>query len=97
MTSVVADGTVLQESYFQLLLDRNRAELLQELAGEQGVRATALARDAIYAHLETVLPSSTYNEAKAKDEALWRESVRKRLTAGRRPPERKANKSEQED
>ena len=68
-----------KKAYFQLLLDRNRAELLQELAGEQGVRATALARDAIYAHLETVLPSSTYNEAKAKDEALWRESVRKRV------------------
>ena len=80
------------------MLDRNRAELLQELAGEQGVRATALARDAIYAHLETVLPSSTYNEAKAKDEALWRESVRKRVDGREKARlERKANKSEQED
>ena len=87
-----------KKAYFQLLLDRNRAELLQELAGEQGVRATALARDAIYAHLETVLPSSTYNEAKAKDEALWRESVRKRVDGREKARmERKANKSEQED
>jgi hypothetical protein len=87
-----------KKAYFQLLLDRNRAELLQELAGEQGVRATALARDAIYAHLETVLPSSTYNEAKANDEALWRESVRKRVDGREKARlERKANKSEQED
>ena len=87
-----------KKAYFQLLLDRNRAELLQELAGEQGIRATALARDAIYAHLETVLPSSTYNEAKAKDEALWRESVRKRVDGREKArQERKANKSEQED
>ena len=87
-----------KKAYFQLLLDRNRAELLQELAGEQCVRATALARDAIYAHLETVLPSSTYNEAKAKDEALWRESVRKRVDGREKARlERKANKSEQED
>ena len=87
-----------KKAYFQLLLDRNRAELLQELAGEQGVRATALARDAIYAHLETVLPSSTYNEAKAKDEALWRESVRKRVDGREKARlERKANKSKQDD
>lgn len=87
-----------KKAYFQLLLDRNRAELLQELAGEQGIRATALARDAIYAHLETVLPSSTYNEAKAKDEALWRESVRKRVDGREKArQERKASKSEQED
>ena len=87
-----------KKAYFQLLLDRNRAELLQELAGEQGVRATALARDAIYAHLETVLPSSTYNEAKAKDEALWRESVRKRVDGREKArQERKANKPQQED
>lgn len=87
-----------KKAYFQLLLDRNRAELLQELAGEQGVRATALARDAIYAHLETVLPSSTYNEAKAKDEALWRESVRKRVDGREKARlDRKAKQSKQED
>ena len=87
-----------KKAYFQLLLDRNRAELLQEVAGEPGIRAAALARDAIYAHLETVLPSSTYNEAKAKDEALWRESVRKRVDGREKArQERKANKSEQED
>ena len=85
-----------KKAYFQLLLDRNRAELLQELAGEQGIRATALARDAIYAHLETVLPSSTYNEA-MKDEALWRESVRSVWMGVRRLARKGASKSEQED
>lgn len=86
------------KSYFQLLLDNNRAQLLMELAGEQGIRATALARDAIYAHLETVLPSSVYNEAKAKDEARWRESVRKRVEGREKARlDRKANKSKQDD
>ena len=68
-----------RKHYFQLLLDRHRAQLLQDLAGEQGQRATAVARDAIYAFLERALPSSIYNEAKAQDEALWRESVRHRV------------------
>lgn len=68
-----------RKSYFQVLLDVNRAELLLKFAGEQGTRATAIARDAIYNYLERQLPTSVYEEAKAKDEAIWRESVRKRV------------------
>ena len=87
-----------KKAYFQLLLDANRAKLLQDLAGEQGQRATAVAREAIYSHLETVLPSSVYNEAKAKDEALWRESVRRRVDGREKArQERKATKKKQED
>ena len=65
--------------YVQLLLDPNRAKLLQEIAEEQGKRPTAIMRDILYAHLERVLPSSVYGEAAAKDNAVWRESVRNRV------------------
>jgi len=66
-------------SYFQLLLQPYRAQLLKDLAAERGVRPTALARDLIYSALERELPASVYKEAEAKDEASWKESVRKRV------------------
>ena len=65
--------------YVQLLLDPNRAELLQDIASEQGKRPTAVMRDILYSHLERTLPSSVYGEAAAKDHAVWRESVSNRV------------------
>lgn len=65
--------------YVQLLLDPNRAQLLQDIADEQGMRCTALMREILYSHLERTLPSSAYGEAAAKDHAIWRESVSNRV------------------
>ena len=65
--------------YVQLLLDPNRAKLLQELAGEQNKRTTAMMREILYSYLERTLPSSVYGEAAAKDHAVWRESVSNRV------------------
>jgi hypothetical protein len=65
--------------YVQLLLDPNRAKLLQDLAGEQNKRTTAVMRDILYSYLERTLPSSVYGEAAAKDHAVWRESVSNRV------------------
>ena len=65
--------------YVQLLLDPNRAELLQSMAAEEGKRPTAVMRDILYSHLERVLPSSVYGEAAAKDHAVWKQSVRNRV------------------
>jgi hypothetical protein len=65
--------------YLQLLLDPNRAKLLQDLAGEQNKRTTAVMRDILYSYLERTLPSSVYGEAAAKDHAVWRESVSNRV------------------
>lgn len=85
-----------KKSYFQLLLDSNRAQLLQTMAGEKGVRATALARDAIYAFLERNLPSSVYKEAQEQDEEQWRDSVRRRVDGREKArQERKATKRKQ--
>ena len=65
--------------YLQLLLQPFRAQLLKDMATERGVRPTAMARDLIYSALERELPASVFKEAEAKDEASWKESVRKRV------------------
>ena len=67
------------KTYMQILLDPHRAALLADLAEHQGVRSTAWIRDVVYAALEKTLPSSIYQEALAKDQASWRESVRRRV------------------
>ena len=65
------------KTYMQILLDPHRAALLMELAEQKSLRPTALVREMVYKVLKQELPSSTYNEAVAKDEAAWRESVRR--------------------
>ncbi len=76
--------------YLQLLLDPNRARLVQERARDKNIRATAWIREAIYEKLERICTASEYKEAKAKDEAVWRESVRRRVE-GRNTPTEKPN------
>jgi hypothetical protein len=76
--------------YFQLLLDPNRAALMEELAEKQGytkarkdgttkINTTQWLRDALYKYLSTVVDESLYKVAAARDAALWQESVRKRV------------------
>ncbi len=67
------------KTYLQILLDPHRAKLVTERAKENGQRATAWIRDAVYKELERQLPASIYKEAQSKDEAVWRESVRRRV------------------
>ena len=67
------------KTYLQILLDPHRAKLVMEMAQENKVRATAWIRNAVYKELERQLPASTYKEAEAKDEAVWRQSVRRRV------------------
>ena len=67
------------KTYLQILLDPHRAKLVTERAKESGKRATAWIRDAVYKELERQLPASIYKEARSKDEAVWRESVRRRV------------------
>ena len=65
--------------YYQVLLQPNRAELVDELAKEAGVKPTEMIRRMAYAYLERELPSSIYKQAFAADEAVWRQSVRNRV------------------
>ena len=67
------------KTYLQILLDPHRAKLVTERAKESGIRATAWIRDAVYKELERQLPASIYKEARSKDEAVWREAVRRRV------------------
>ena len=67
------------KTYMQILLDPHRARLVMEQAKSENIRATAWIRNAVYRELERDLPASTYKEAEAKDEAVWRESVRRRV------------------
>lgn len=80
------------KTYMQLLLDPNRAELVANEAEKEGIRPSAWVRKVVYSKLETSLPSSVYKEAEAKDEVVWRESVRKRVegrsNAPDKPPEK---------
>ena len=67
------------KKYFQLMIDPHRAQLLKDLADEKGVKITAIMRDLVYKGLERALPSTTYNEAEALDQAQWRASIRNRV------------------
>ena len=86
-----------QKIYFQLLVDPNRAGLIKARAEEEGVRPTAWIRDALYSHLERIEPSYIYNKAKADDEAVWRESVRRRVQGRTRSRALRQQESENQD
>lgn len=74
-----------QKINLQLLLDRNRFQLLEEIAKSEGIRVTALARAAIYSYLEKTVPENEYTAAKAADDALWADSVKRRVRGRKKP------------
>ena len=65
--------------YLQILLEPTRAELLDEMAKEKGMRLTGLARELIYDGIRRATSVPVYKEAEARDQAIWRESVRNRI------------------
>ena len=78
--------------YYQVLLQPNRSELVNDLAKEAGVKATEMIRRMVYSYLERELPASVYKQASAADEAVWRQSVRNRVEG--RAKSREASKVE---
>lgn len=72
-----------QKRYLQILLDPERAQLLDDLAEKKGVRTTAFVRSQIYEVLERMTPPEVYADALARDEAIRAASVRRQV-AGRR-------------
>tara|TARA_B100001093_G_scaffold501372_1_gene552927 strand:+ start:244 stop:495 length:252 start_codon:yes stop_codon:yes gene_type:complete len=73
------------KTYFQILLDPHRAQMIQEAAAKADKRATAWIREAVYSELKRISQASVYNEAVAKDQAEWRQSVRKRVEGRAKP------------
>ena len=67
------------KSYYQVLIDPNRAELIEKSAEKKGIKGTAWVRGVAYEALEREFPSSEYKIAEAKDELMWRESVQRRI------------------
>lgn len=65
--------------YVQLLLDPHKAELLKNEALAADRKFTDHLRTLLYKSLERSQPSSVFNEAQAKDEAAWRESIARRV------------------
>ena len=66
-------------TYVQLLLDPHKAQLLKDEADGEGRKFTDHLRILLYKSLERSQPSSLFNEAQAKDEAAWRESIARRV------------------
>ena len=83
------------KTYMQLLLDPNRAKLVEAEAQKEGIRPTAWIRKTVYNSLESILPSSVYKEAEAKDQVVWRESVRKRAEGRSNAPDKPSETSTQ--
>ena len=67
------------KDYFQVLIDPNRGELIEELASLEGIKGTAWIRNIVYRKLEQEFPSSIYKVAEAKDQLIWRETVKRRI------------------
>jgi len=66
--------------HLQILLAPNRGKLFIEYAeNTAGVKATALIRELIYEYLRKHVDKDVYNEALAKDEDDWKQSVQNRL------------------
>ena len=85
------------KTYLQILLDPYRAKLVIDQAKSQGIRATAWIRNAVNKELERELSTSVYKDAEAKDEAVWRESVLRRVqgrTTNNPPDEQEESSAE---
>ena len=67
------------KKYYQVLIDPNRSLLIEKLALREGIKGTAWIRNAAYEKLQQEYTTSDYKVAEAKDEVLWRESVRRRI------------------
>ena len=71
------------KSFYQVLIDPNRAELIEKQAEKEGIRGTAWVMKVAYEALQREYSSSENKIAEAKDELMWRESVQRRIE-GRR-------------
>ena len=73
--------------YLQLLLDPAKALLLERKAQDQGVKTTALAREAIYYWLSSVTDPAIMEAAESLDQACWKQSVQNRVAGRKRAKE----------
>jgi len=90
MTSTAAGATEQMTTkhgnkvYLQILLDPTKALLLEQQAQDQGVRTTALAREAINYWLKSAINPGVMQAAEALDQARWKQSVQNRVDGRKR-------------
>ena len=68
-----------RKKYYQVLVDPNRSTLIETLALKEGIRGTSWIRNAVYEKLQKDYTISEYKVAEANDEAIWRESIQRRI------------------
>ena len=64
---------------FQVLLDPNRAQLLNDIAEENKEKATSLLREAAYRFIRSKTDPESYSQAQNLDEQLWSNAVSTRV------------------
>lgn len=69
--------------YLQIILEPAKALLLEQQAQDQGVKPTALAREAINYWLQSVTNPGVMEAAEALEQAHWKQSAKNRI-AGRK-------------
>ena len=77
--------------YLQILLDPAKAALLEEQAKGQGVKTSALAREAIYFWLRSVVEPSAMEAADSIDDENRKQSHRNRAEGRKRAKQLTAN------
>lgn len=65
--------------HYQVLLDPHRADLLEQLAADAGMRPAAYARELLYAAVRRSTTVVEYGLAEARDQALRREGIRNQV------------------
>ena len=68
-----------RKKYYQVLVDPHRSSLIESLAIKEGIRETSWIRNVVYEKLQQKYTLSEYKVAEAKDEAIWRESIQRRI------------------
>lgn len=66
--------------HYQVLLDPHRAELLEQMAEQQGARPSWLLRDVAYNALRLAYGTATYGLAEAEDAAVRKQSIRNQVS-----------------
>ena len=67
------------KAYYQVLLDPHRAQLLEDLAADAGMRPSAYARELLYSAVKRSTEAATYGLAEAQDQALRRTSIQNQV------------------
>ena len=68
-----------KRSYYQVLLQPNRAALIDAIAKQKQLRSTELIRQFVYESLEREVSRWEYEAAVDADKKVWEEAVRNRV------------------